>query len=274
MVLDGHIHLMNDRGSAADLVSRMGEAGIDGGILISRPPACFAQLAEAAPPARRLEQVLDWCAGRDRLFPFYWVDPLEADALEQVEAAARAGVAGLKVICDRYRPGDARALEVFAAIAGANRPLMFHSGILWDAKPSSYHNRPVEFEALLEVPGLRFSMAHISWPWCDEMIAVYGKFQSARRHRPELSVELFVDTTPGTPPLYRREALTRLFTVGYDVHSNVFFGSDCTADAYDLVYARQWLERDRGILEDLGVGARVARNVFAGNLLRFLGREA
>ena len=45
MVLDGHIHLMGDKGSADDLVSRMSEAGIDGGTLISRPPACFAELA-------------------------------------------------------------------------------------------------------------------------------------------------------------------------------------------------------------------------------------
>ena len=31
-----------------------------------------------------------------------------------------------------------------------------------------------EESVLLDVRGLRFSLAHIGWPWCDELIAVYG----------------------------------------------------------------------------------------------------
>jgi hypothetical protein len=123
----------------------------------------------------------------------------------------------------------------------------------------------------LDVPGLRFALAHIAWPWVDECIAVYGKVESARRRRSDLDVELFIDTTPGTPPIYRQEALTKLFTVGYDVAHNVFFGSDNHAGTYDADYARDWIARDRAILEALEVPPPTLDGVFGGNLLRFLG---
>jgi hypothetical protein len=103
--------------------------------------------------------------------------------------------------------------------------MLFHSGILYDGRDTSRYNRPAEFECLLDVPGLRFAMAHISWPWCDEMIALYGKFQAAHGSRADVP-ELFIDTTPGTPAIYRRDALTKVFTVGFDVKHNVLFGSD------------------------------------------------
>lgn len=76
--------------------------------------------------------------------------------------------------------------------------------------PSSQYNRPSEFEPLLEINGLKFSLAHISWPWCDELIAVYGKFLNAYAGNPDHSVEMFIDITPGTPPIYRQEVLTKL----------------------------------------------------------------
>ncbi len=84
-------------------------------------------------------------------------------------------------------------------------------------------------------------------------------------------VEMFIDTTPGTPPLYRRDALTRLFTVGYDVARNVFFGSDNHANTYNAAYARSWIERDRAIFAEIGVEETIINNVFSENLKRFLG---
>ena len=74
---------------------------------------------------------------------------------------------------------------------------------MWDGKPSGPYNRPVGFESLLEVQGLRFCMAHVSWPWCDELVAVYGKVLNGYTNRRDLTVEMFVDITPGTPPIYR-----------------------------------------------------------------------
>ena len=50
--------------------------------------------------------------------------------------------------------------------------------------PEGYVKRLAE--AGFDIPGLRFCCAHISWPWCEECVAVYGKFLNAltRSDRP------------------------------------------------------------------------------------------
>jgi predicted TIM-barrel fold metal-dependent hydrolase len=274
MVLDGHIHIVQGAPDQAGFVQRLEAAGVDGGILISLAPPCFGEERQATAPAERLENLFAWCETHPNLHPFYWIDPIAEDALVQVEMAVERGVAGFKVICDRYYPGDERAMETYRRIARAGQPTLFHSGILWDGKPSAPYNRPGEFEALLQVEGLRFALAHISWPWCDELIAVYGKFLNAYTRRSDLSVEMFIDTTPGTPPIYRREALTKLFTVGYDVAHNVIFGSDSTPNEYNVAWVREWIDRDKRIFSELGLSEKTIGGVFAENLKRFLGISA
>ncbi|MBN2584309.1 MAG: amidohydrolase family protein [Planctomycetes bacterium] len=271
MILDGHIHISRGKPNPGQLLERMHAAGVSGGALISLAPSCFCQPDEQAAAEERLDNLLAWTEGHAALHSLFWIDPTEPDAVDQVARAVAQGVTGFKVISNRHAPGDERAMPVYRAIAEAGRPILFHSGILWDGQPSSPFCRPAGFEALLEVPQLRFALAHIGWPWCDELIAVYGKFRMAHRTRPDLSVEMFVDTTPGTPPIYRREALTRLFGVGYDVEHNVFFGTDCVTLDYDQEWARQWISRDQEILRSLDVGHEVEQQIFAGNLQRFLG---
>ena len=48
----------------------------------------------------------------------------------------------------------------------------------------------------------------------------------------DLSVEMFIDTTLGTPVIYRNEVLTKLLTVGYDVLDNIIFGTNCNTSEY------------------------------------------
>lgn len=270
MILDGHIHIGEGTPEPQDLAERMAAVGIDGGLLISQAPASFSGTLATALPEARLDNLFAWASAGELCYPVYWIDPTETDALDQVDLALSRGVIAFKVICDHFYPGDVRALNTFRAIAEAGKPVVFHSGILWDGKPSSNYSRPGNFEALLQVKGIRFSMAHISWPWVDECIAVYGKLNAAKR-RAGAEIEMFIDTTPGTPPIYRLEALTKVYTVGYDVADNVFFGSDGRANTYNGGYARQWIDRDRGILSNLGQGQEVLDKLFARNLQRFLG---
>jgi predicted TIM-barrel fold metal-dependent hydrolase len=271
MVLDGHIHIstIGDEDSAR-LVREMQAVGIDGGILMSLPPTGFLPNAPDHSPRARLLNVLSWCTDHETLFPFFWLDPLAEDALEQVEMAIDLNICGFKIICDRFFPHNHQAITVFRAIARQNRPILFHSGILWDGKPSSRYNHPVEFEILGEVDDLRFALAHIGWPWCDECIAVYGKIEDARQYLAHSGMEMFVDTTPGTPPIYREEALSRLFQVGYRVEQNVMFGSDSRAGCYSGQWVSSLIQRDREILAKIGIAPAVQDGVFAENLLRFI----
>lgn len=273
MKLDCHIHITDGSPDPQKLLSRLAAAGLDGGVVLSLPPASFSHLASPRPSSERLVNLMAWTGDNQNLFPFFWIDPTEEDAGEQVRHALDAGVMGFKVICNRFFPGDERALPVFRLIAVGRKPILFHSGILWDGTNSSQYNRPAGFEALMEVQGLVFALAHISWPWTDELIAVYGKFLSARRLRGGRTAEMFIDTTPGTPPIYRRETLTRLFTVGYDVGKNVFFGSDGETSSYNEKSTREWIDRDSAIFSDLGVDEQTVAAVFGGNLIRFLGTE-
>ena len=108
----------------------------------------------------------------------------------------------------------------------------------------------------------------------DECLAVYGKFLNALTRRRELSVEMFIDTTPGTPRIYRQEMLTKLMTIGYDIEHNILFGTDCVANEYDAKWAAEWIERDGGIYAGLDVSQETQDNIFGNNLLRFLGKDA
>lgn len=271
MILDCHIHIFDAPPGHDCLTARMREAGVDGGLIISIPPGSFAQWAREYTARQRLDNLFEWTAGSPALYPFFWIDPTEPDALGQVDAAIERGVRGFKIICTHFYPRDERTIAVCRAAAGAGKPVLFHSGILFDGQDSSRYNRPAEFEAMLGVPNLRFAMAHISWPWCDELTAVYGKFLAARRHRPDDTPELFVDTTPGTPAIYREDAFRKLFKTGYDVKKNVMFGTDKLAHTYSPEAVRSQIERDTAIMQSLGLDDETIAGVLGGNLARFAG---
>lgn len=270
MILDAHVHIKEGPVEQEKFLGWLKACGVDGAVMISMRPKSFAAIGNVAAPEERLRNLLEWVRWQPMLFPFYYLDPTEEDALDQVEMAVKAKVAGFKVICNHFYPGDERAMPVYRAIAEARKPLLFHSGILWDGQPSSKFNRPSEWEAMLDVPKLRFALAHISWPWVDECVAVYGKFQSALGKRPDLSCEMFIDLTPGTPRIYRQDALTKVFTVGYDVRKNVLFGTDGTTKWYPTDWAPYWIRRDNEIYDVIEVGPETRENVFHRNLERFL----
>jgi len=271
MILDGHIHIRDKECNTEDLFSRFSQAGVEGGVVISLPPEDFRGRYYRESNAERLNQVLALCGDTQELYPFFWIDPLAEDAADQVREGAGRGIAGIKIICDRFHPGHEQAMNVYRETAKAGLPILFHSGVLWDGAPSSVYNRPAEFEVLLEVEGLRFSLAHISWPWCDECIAVYGKFLNAYAQNGKNAVEMYIDTTPGTPPIFRKEALTKLYTTGYDVEHNVIFGTDCYVNGYNADWVKEWHTRDTEIMNSLGIAHDTIDRVFSRNLQRFLG---
>jgi predicted TIM-barrel fold metal-dependent hydrolase len=271
MILDGHIHIRPGEVEKEEFLSKLHETGISGGTLISISPDLFRKGGENISAEKRLDNLFEWAGSGGNLYPFFWINPMESDALDQVKLANSYGVKGFKVIHSGYYPGDDRPLEVYRAIARSGKPMLFHSGILWDGMASAKFNRPGEFEALLEVEGLRFALAHVSWPWFDECIAVYGKFLNAYHLRKELSVEMFIDITPGTPPIYREEVLTKLFTVGYDVENNIIFGVDSNTNNYNSSWAGEWIRRDNRIYDKLGLSKEVREKVYYRNLQRFVG---
>jgi len=263
-LFDAHIHDFGGSPDPAGLLARLEAAGISGGCVFSDWP-------QTGPFANRLERVLAWCEGYpDRLFPVMWIHPYEENILENIHLAVRRGICAFKMICTDYYVSEPDCIAVLEEIAKTGKPVFFHSGILWGSTVSSHYNRPLHWEALLRIKGLRFSMGHCSWPWVDECVALYGEFANA--HTTGDTAEMFFDTTRGTPEIYRRELLTKLYFAGYDTGDNVFFGTDASALDYSSSWSSSCAENDRRLLDALGVSKRCQENYFRGNLLRFLGK--
>lgn len=267
---DIHIHAQATEAMPVKLIVDMDKAGIYGGCIFSNWPT-LANEKLGTSFEERLEEVLAWTRGyKDRLFPVLWIHPYEDGIMEKIHQAADCGVMAFKIICTDFYVFEDQCMKVLDEIAGLKKPVFFHSGILWDGGVSSKYNRPLNWEALIDIKNLRFSMGHCSWPWHDECIALYGKFLNAVSYG-RGSAEMFFDLTPGTPVIYREELLRKLFTIGYDVPDNIMFGSDASADVYNSSWTAEWLKVDGQIMDNLGVTADIKEKIYCDNLYRFLG---
>lgn len=265
---DMHIHCNTLPVDPEKLLQQMAQCGIYGGVVMSHYPKEYD--SDGYDAETRMNQVLDICRNYpDRLFPVLWIHPDEQDAPAVAEEAVKRGILGFKMICNNYYVSEPKAKALVRKIAELGKPVIFHSGILWSGNETSKYNRPLHWESLVDIKGLRFSMGHCSWPWIDECVALYGKFLNAYTNG--MGAEMFFDTTPGTPPIYRRELLQKLYCVGYDVPDNVFFGTDCNAHDYHSEWAGKWLKTDAEILQELGADEEIFQKLYHDNLLRFLG---
>ena len=267
---DSHIHCWETDANPQKLLENLAAAGLDGGSVFSPLPE--SPVRHGTSYEDRMNCLEKWMPGTEgRLFPFLWIHPFEHDAIDKARDAVQRGVAGFKMTCDCYYVYDPQAMSLLREIAKLGKPVIFHSGIHWGAIDSSKFNRPVNWEAMLTIPNLRFSLAHCSWPWTDECIAVYGKFLNAYTSNPDASAEMFLDTTPGTPVIYRRDLITKLLMSGYDTPHNLLYGTDGSANEYNPLWAKEWIDRDAGIMRELGASERVIDHYLGENYLRFLG---
>lgn len=270
MRIDAHVHMTGNEVDSSKLTKELENAGFDGAIVFS--PSPNGMLGKSGSNRERLDALIRYTDGKENLYPFYFIDPTQEDASEQLAQAKEAGVKGYKIICNHFYPSDERAMAVYHQIASYNMPLMFHSGILYDGiNVSGKYNRPCEFEPLLSIEGLRFSIAHLSWPWVDECIAVYGKFNAFLERNPGgKAAKMYLDITPGTPPTFREGALTHVFGNNFNVEDIVFWGSDNHAENYDWAYAKRIQERDEEIFEKLGLSQDQQEKIFQKNVKEFL----
>lgn len=272
-IYDMHIHrrMRNKDGlTPAEFVKEMESAGLYGGCVFSERPIEFDAKIGAS-FEDRVNDVIYWTKDYPgRLFPILWIHPYEEDIFNKIDIAIEKGICGFKMICAEHFVYEEKCMSVLRHIASRNKPVIFHSGILWDSgQDSSKFNRPLNFEALIDIEGLRFSMGHCSWPWVDECVALYGKFLNALHSRN--TAEMFFDITPGTPEIYRRDLLNKLCNCGYDTEHNILFGTDSLAESYRGAWTKKWLRIDNEIMDDLGVSKAFRENMYYNNLLRFLG---
>ena len=273
-IFDSHIHARMTEINPSDILEKMNKAGVYGGCIFSNKPNNPQDPVYRTVYSfeERMNEVLSWTKDyEDRLFPVIWIHPDEENIIENLHIAKENGICAFKMCCNDYYVYEEKAMRVLREIAKLDMPVFFHSGILWgEGAASSKYNKPLNWEPLLAIEGLRFSMGHCSWPWIDECIAMYGEFLNALINKN--TAEMFFDITPGTPKIYREELLTKLYTIGYDVGNNIFFGTDANAFNYNYSWTADWLETDRKIMDKLGVSAENRQKLYYDNLLRFLGK--
>jgi predicted TIM-barrel fold metal-dependent hydrolase len=272
-IFDMHIHdSAKGNRDANKLLNEMSKAGVYGGMVFSAPPE--EQMVKTLGWLdfnERLSTVLEWAnQSSDRLFPVLWIHPDEENIIEKIKIAVNSGIVAFKMICNDYFVYEEKPFALLKEIASLGVPVIFHTGILWDGNVTSNYNRPLNWESLLDIDGIKFSMGHCSWPWVDECIALYGKFLNAKASGK--NVEMFFDLTPGTPKIYRRELLTKLFTIGYDVGDNTLCGYDSIAGSYKSSWVKGWLDIDKQILDELGVSKLNRAKLYHDNPLRFIGK--
>jgi predicted TIM-barrel fold metal-dependent hydrolase len=80
---------------------------------------------------------------------------------------------------------------------------------------------------------------------------------------------MFVDTTPGTPKIYRREVISKCYNIAYGLEDYLIFGTDCNSK-YCSKYAKSILDMDKDALDYAEVTIEQREKYYHKNAQRFL----
>lgn len=268
MIVDAHLHCSGNE-LAADVMRALDDAGVDVGVLL----APFLSNRYTLKDSGSLRAANEYLAElvrhhRDRLVGFAVVNPIHEDALDVCKHAIEtAGLRGLKMVPSGWYPYDECAHRVYAYAARWKIPVLFHSGIFIDGQSGRFC-RPVFFEAVREHPGLRVTLAHLGWPWCDEANAV-GLIDLINGV-PANESQFRFDISFGPPPIYRQSALKKALEVLTE--DLLQFGSDrffpCTGA--DIA---QKIREVSELFDALEVAPAARERVMAGTARAWLGLE-
>jgi predicted TIM-barrel fold metal-dependent hydrolase len=255
-VVDSHVH-MHGEVKAIEVLKRLDTNGVERMIVISEQER--VSLAQTRRKLLSTKALFD--GAPDRLAGLAWLDPRLPGVLGLArEALEDMGFAGIKIIPDHFYVHEERLEPFWELLDELGASILFHTGILYGNDDGSRFCQPVYLEKLLHYPRLRFAMAHISWPWCEECLAVMGRMRAAAGGDGE-RWQSYVDLTPGTPKHIRKQAVANALSFcGAD---RLLFGSDAVVPG-DLSYQKTVLESDRALLEELGVSQKEQQRIFSG----------
>ena len=113
---------------------------------------------------------------------------------------------------------------------------------------------------MVHYPGIRFAMAHVSWPWCEECLAVMGRMRAATRGG-DRAWQSYIDLTPGTPRHIRKQALAN--AIDFCGPDRLLFGTDCSIPG-SLARQADHIARDLALFDDLGLPDDHKHRILAG----------
>ncbi|WP_327257777.1 amidohydrolase family protein [Streptomyces sp. NBC_01244] len=207
------------------------------------------------------EEIAESCAAHaDVLIPFASIDPHKgrAGVREARRLVEEHGVRGFKFhpSIQAFSPNDPLAYPLYEAIEELGVPALFHTGQtgIGAGLPGGggirlkYSNPMLVDDVAVDFPELRIILAHPSFPWQDEALAV-------ATHKPHVHIDLSGWSPKYFPPQLVRYANTLL-------KDKVLFGSD-----YPVITPDRWLAD----FEKLDIKPEVRPKILKENAARLLG---
>ena len=195
----------------------------------------------------------------DVLIPFGSVDPHKGKlAVREITTLIEAGVRGFKFHpnTQAFWPNEREHYQLYAPVAEAGLICLFHSGTtgIGAGMPGGggvrlkYSHPMLVDDVAADFPELRIILAHPSFPWQDEALAIAV-------HKPNVYIDL-----SGWSPKYFPENLIRY--TNSQLRHKMLFGSD-----YPLITPDRWLAD----FEKLPIKDEVRPLVLKDNAARLLG---
>ncbi|MFD6076629.1 amidohydrolase family protein [Streptomyces hydrogenans] len=219
-----------------------------------------AESATGTPPVPNEEIAEAAAENPDVIIPFAGVDPFKGKAaVRQIRRLVEEfGVKGFKFHpnIQAFHPNDRMTYPLYEAIEDAGAIAVFHTGQtgIGAGAPGGggirlkYSNPMDVDDVAADFPGMRIVLAHPSFPWQDEALAV-------ATHKPNVHIDLSGWSPKYFPPQLVRYANSLL-------QDKVLFGSD-----YPLLTPDRWLADFAGLpLKD-----EVRPKILKENAARLLG---
>ena len=215
-------------------------------------------------------------AAPERLYGYFMLDPLAADAVERARRAfERLGLQGLCLFpaMHRFSVRDPRLTPLYELAAeSAGRVVFVHMGVLTVGVrnklglPSKFDmslSNPMDLHRVaLEHPGVNFVLPHFGAGYFREALMLC-----------DLAPNVYLDTSSSNgwvKYLTPRPSLADVFEQALEIAGGgrLLFGSD--SSFFPRGWNRAVFDAQAAALASLGIDAEQARAVFGGNLLRLL----
>lgn len=256
-IIDAHVHLLNEPGYLDRLLDTMDACGIE--------MCCLSGLGPLFGHTGNDEVKKAFKAHPDRIIGAVFIRP-GIDEPGKVDRAYNEGFKMIKVNIPTVPYDDPSCFDIWERATKREMPILFHTGIVTlqaEARGegiSSWNMHPMRVELITrEFPDLAVIIAHLGIHWNMDAAEL-------ARMRPNVYVDL-----TGEPGGWR----TRVDAVGIDqwlwwpgAFSKVVFGTDVH---YSKI--KQILTEDIARLDRFGVDKETRRDIFSGNITRFLGME-